>query len=89
MVYNIFCESASWRTGGGNIPSYQTFIASWNHTCANIKLSKAEKFTKRDIRSMATKAIIVARAKGGTEWLSDAMSRVKRSLDGDDKVRTN
>lgn len=84
MVYNIFCETASWRTDGGNIPSYQTFIASWNQNSSNIKLTKAEQFSKRDVRAMAHTAINMARAKGGAEWLSDAMSHIRRSLDGDD-----
>ncbi|CAM9486160.1 unnamed protein product, partial [Laminaria digitata] len=84
MVYNIFCETASWRTDGGNIPSYQTFIASWNQNSSNIKLTKAEQFSKRDVRAMAHTAINMARAKGGVEWLSDAMSHIRRSLDGDD-----
>ena len=87
MVYNIFCETASSRDGGGNIPSYQTFIASWNQTSGNIKLTKGEHFSKRDVRAVANKAINMARAKGGgSEWLSDAMSHIRRSLDGDDEV---
>lgn len=87
MVYNIFCECTPWRTGGGNIPSYQTFIASWNQTSGNIKLTKAEHISKRDVRAVANKAINTARARGGAEWLSGAMSYIRRSLDGDQEVR--
>lgn len=86
MVYNIFCECAPWRAGGGSIPSYQTFIASWNQTSSNIKLTKAEHFSKRDVRAVANKAINMARAQGGAEWLSDAMSCIRRTLDSDQEV---
>ena len=76
--YRKFAAEA-WMPREDSLPTYQTFVNVWKHSCSKIKLKASMRFTKCDCCVMAREALDRHRLSG--TCTSEEFATIKKGLD--------